>query len=72
MNITWWQSLLIAIGPAIITAFISWFISHTQINNAKKELKEKYENEKKLYIRKTQFDNEFNIYKELSEKTVTN
>ena len=37
MNITWWQSLLIAIGPAIITAFISWFISHTQINNAKKE-----------------------------------
>lgn len=71
MNITWWQSLLIAIGPAIITAFISWFISHTQINNAKKELKEKYENEKKLYIRKTQFDNEFNIYKELSEKTVT-
>ncbi len=68
---TWWQSLLIAIIPAIITAFISWIISYTQINNTKKELKEKYENESKLYIRKTQFDNEFKIYKELSEKTVT-
>lgn len=66
---TWWQSLLIAIGPAIITAFISWIISFTQIRNTKKELKEKYDNENQLYIKKSQFDNEFNIYKELSEKT---
>lgn len=67
----WWQSLLIALVPAIITAFISWLISHTQIKNAKKELKEKYENENKLYVSKTRFAMEFDIYKELSEKFVT-
>ena len=66
----WWQSLLIALVPAIIIAFISWLISHTQIKNAKKELKEKYENENKLYISKTRFNLEFGIYKEISESLV--
>ena len=71
MSVNWWQSLLIALVPAIITAFISWLISYTQIKSTKKELKEKYENEKKLYINKARFDTEFSIYKELSEKVVT-
>ena len=68
---TWWQSLLIAIVPAGLTAFISWLISNKQIKNAKKELKEKYENETRLHISQLRFDTEFSIYKELSEKFVT-
>ena len=68
---TWWQSLLIAIVPAALTAFISWLISNKQIKNAKKELKEKYENETRLHISQLRFDTEFSIYKELSEKFVT-
>ena len=68
---TWWQSLLIAIVPAALTAFISWFVSYNQILNAKKELIEKYENESKLHISKRRFDTAFEIYKELCEKFVT-
>lgn len=67
---TWWQSLLIAIVPALITAGISLFVSIKQLKRTKKEIVEKYEAENNLYITKTRFSMEFDIYKELSEKYV--
>lgn len=67
---TWWQSVLIALIPAALTAFISWLISYQQIRNTKKELQLQYDSENKLYITKTRFDMEFSIYKELCEKVL--
>lgn len=68
---TWWQSLLISIVPAVIAAFAAWYVAFCQIRNAKKELQVKYENENRLHISKLRFDTEFSIYRELCEKFVT-
>ena len=64
----WWQSLLIALIPALIAGFVSWLISYQQIKNAKKEFVLRCDLENKKYITKARFDMEFSIYKELSEK----
>ena len=63
---TWWQSLLIALIPAIITATISWLICNKQIQNARKEQSEKYAMEKRNHVSKIRFEKEFSIYQELS------
>lgn len=68
---TWWQSLLIALIPAIITATISWLICNKQIQNARKEQSEKYAMEKRNHVSKIRFEKEFSIYQELSEKFIT-
>lgn len=68
----WWQSLLLAIIPAVIAAIIatitSIVIANKQIKQAKEEINLKYKSENKLYISKTRFDLEISVYKELSEK----
>ena len=68
---TWWQSLLIALIPAIITSLISILICFKQINNSRKEQKEKFKMEKINYVSKIRFEKEFSIYQELSEKFIT-
>lgn len=75
MNINWWQSLLIALIPAVLTALISAIVAvgvaQKEINNKTRELQEKYNAEKKLYINKATFESEYNILLELCEKTFT-
>ena len=68
---TWWQSLFIALIPAIITATISWLICNKQIQNSIRERKEKYAMEKRNYVSKIRFEKEFSIYQEISEKFIT-
>lgn len=67
----WWQSLLIALIPAVITAGITLAVSLVQIKRAKMEMVAKYETDKKQHISKMRLDMEFSIYKELSEKVVS-
>lgn len=75
MNINWWQSLLIALIPAVLTALISAIVAvavaQKEIKNKTRELQEKYSAEKKLYINKATFESEYNILLELCEKTFT-
>lgn len=71
MTVTWWQSLLISLVPAIITAGITLLISLIQNNKTKIELLKKYQLERSNHISQTRFDMEFGIYKEISEKLVT-
>lgn len=71
MNMNWWQSLLIAIIPALITAGISMLVSLKQLKRAREEIEEKYRAENKLYVDKAAFDNEYSIFRELCEKTFT-
>ena len=68
---TWWQSLLIALVPATITAAITLAVCLIQNHKTKKEFLKKYELEQKNHISQTRFDTEFAIYKEISEKLVT-
>lgn len=67
----WWQSLLIALVPAVITAGITLAISLLQNNKTKLELLKKYQLEQSYHISQTRFDMEFAIYKEISEKIVS-
>ena len=67
----WWQSLLIATIPAILTGIVSFLVANQQVKVAKKELEEKYIKENELYVSKTRFDKEFSIYQELLEKFVS-
>ena len=71
MMVTWWQSLLIAIVPAVIAALAAWYVAFCQIRNAKREMQVKYESENRLHISKLRFDTEFSIYQEVCEKFVT-
>lgn len=71
----WWQSLLIALVPAALTALISAIVAigvaQKEINNKTRELQEKYNAEKRLYINKAAFDSQYSILVELCEKTFT-
>ena len=71
----WWQSLLIALVPAIITALFSAVVAiavaKNNIDHAKQELQNKYQLERNSYIKKIRFDTEFEIYKEISEKLIS-
>ena len=73
--ITWWQSLLISIAPAVITGFLSWLLakgnSKKELAKLKEEIKTKSINEQKTYISRIKFDKEFAIYQDLSEKFIT-
>ena len=67
----WWQTLLIALCPSILSTIVAIVVPVTQIRSAKKERLAKYQYEMEQYISHTRFDMEFEIYKELSEKVVT-
>ena len=66
----WWQSLLIALIPSILTASITLTVSLVQIKRAKTEIEAKHESDRKQHISRMRLDMEFSIYKELSEKVV--
>ena len=65
MSMNWWQSLLIALVPAIITALFSAVVAiavaKNNIDHAKQELQNKYQLERNSYIKKIRFDTEFEI-----------
>ena len=67
----WWQTLLIALCPSILSTIVAIVIPVTQMVNAKKERLAKYDSDKKQHISRKRLDMEFEIYKELSEKIVT-
>lgn len=66
----WWQSLLIALCPSILSTVVAIVVPVTQIRSAKKERLAKYEFDKRQHISRKRLDMEFEIYKELSEKVV--
>lgn len=66
----WWQTLLIALCPSVLSTIVAIVVPVTQIRNAKKETLAKYEYEIKQYISHRRFDMQFDVYVELSEKVV--
>ena len=67
----WWQTLLIALCPSILSTIVAIVVPVTQMVNAKKERLAKYESDKKQHVSQMRLDMEFSIYKELSEKVTT-
>ena len=66
----WWQTLLIALCPSILSTVVAIVVPIVQITSAQKERKDNYESDKKLHVSQMRLDMEFEIYKEVSEKVM--
>lgn len=64
----WWQTLLIALCPSILSTIVAIVVPIVQMKDSAKERKDKYEAEQKLHAYQRRFNMETEIYKEVYEK----